>query len=637
MRGYKILTVIGAVAAMAGCAGEDGADGAAGAKGDPGAPGTPGEPGEPGTPGTPGTNGTNGTDGVCAGVAPLVVDEVDVDAVVFPDSEVALSFALSGGRAPYGVTFMGITELADGRAVVPATPTAGAEPLSYTLQTGAEGTSRYVAIITDGCTVATADVVVRAVAARVSFVHLYPDLGAVGLTRRGETTLLQPTRSAGESGDYLVVTEPSLELDLYPDADNNNVIDADADPIELRALDLAPGDHRLLVAHADAAGDLQFAVLSPEQSPYTNAALRVQLANFAPDVASVALADNDALTAPAFDDVAFATLSGTALLSAGTRTLYMDSDGDDLPNHEISVPLVAPATAGDYVVLFAWRDADGAMRLAGHVTDVDSAFAPGGVSSFSAEVRPYLGSPDETARVATPTPVDPESTADFELDLQADADCAVANLVVRYDIVTVSPTWASDVSFALTAPSGTTYTLGRGTAGTGGAESGKFETQAPRFEGVDGTWTVSVTNNYTGALTVNSLQLDVYCGESLGEADKVVAVDIDPDVLVPDDGATPVTSTATVTGACTVKFINVEWAVTHPYASDLEFALMSPAGDEFVLLGRPSGQFAVTGAFNLIESFAGESAVGTWTLQVIDRAPNDEGTLDAWTLSVYCE
>ena len=46
---------------------------------------------------------------------------------------------------------------------------------------------------------------------------------------------------------------------------------------------------------------------------------------------------------------------------------------------------------------------------------------------------------------------------------------------------------------------------------------------------------------------------------------------------------------------------------------------------------------ADTGAFNLIESFAGESAVGTWTLQVIDRAPNDEGTLDAWTLSVYCE
>lgn len=56
---------------------------------------------------------------------------------------------------------------------------------------------------------------------------------------------------------------------------------------------------------------------------------------------------------------------------------------------------------------------------------------------------------------------------------------------------------------------------------------------APRFEGVDGTWTVSVTNHFTGALTVDALQSDVYCGESLGDPDKVVAVDVDPDVLVP--------------------------------------------------------------------------------------------------------
>lgn len=67
------------------------------------------------------------------------------------------------------------------------------------------------------------------------------------------------------------------------------------------------------------------------------------------------------------------------------------------------------------------------------------------------------------------------------------------------------------------------------------------------------------------------------------------------------------TSTATVTGACTIKFVSFEWAVTHTFRERSRVRADVPGGRRVRAARPPLDQFAVTGAFNLVEHFTGES------------------------------
>ncbi|HEY8210991.1 MAG TPA: proprotein convertase P-domain-containing protein, partial [Myxococcaceae bacterium] len=73
--------------------------------------------------------------------------------------------------------------------------------------------------------------------------------------------------------------------------------------------------------------------------------------------------------------------------------------------------------------------------------------------------------------------------------------------------------------------------------------------------------------------------------------------------------------------------------VSHTWRGDLVVKLTSPSGKTATLSDRKGGsQDDLKGAFDLSETFKGESTKGDWTLTVEDKAARDEGTLNAWSL-----
>ena len=119
------------------------------------------------------------------------------------------------------------------------------------------------------------------------------------------------------------------------------------------------------------------------------------------------------------------------------------------------------------------------------------------------------------------------------------------------------------------------------------------------------------------------------------------------------------TSTLQVTGAAGVLTdLNVTFDITHTYTSDLTLTLISPNGTRVLLcdsIGGSGDNFRGTtlddeaassiahgsapfsGTFRPMGSLAdfdGESANGTWTLEIRDNWSGDQGTLNSWSLDL---
>jgi subtilisin-like proprotein convertase family protein len=125
---------------------------------------------------------------------------------------------------------------------------------------------------------------------------------------------------------------------------------------------------------------------------------------------------------------------------------------------------------------------------------------------------------------------------------------------------------------------------------------------------------------------------------------------------IPDAGTA--TSTISLTGTDPITDINVALDITHTFRSDLAVYLISPqgtrvllfngvggSGDNFVntvlddeattAIGGGTGTF--TGSFRpqqLLSRFDGEAPNGVWTLEIVDCAHLDTGTLNGWSLEI---
>lgn len=124
--------------------------------------------------------------------------------------------------------------------------------------------------------------------------------------------------------------------------------------------------------------------------------------------------------------------------------------------------------------------------------------------------------------------------------------------------------------------------------------------------------------------------------------------------LIPDLGQ--VLSTVSVPDTRQILDVNVRLEVRHPFVGDLRISLISPSGDESVLIARRggsgddlsgtlfddeassgigSGVAPFTGSYRPetpLSVFDGESGNGVWTLAVHDDAQLHEGRLLGWTL-----
>ena len=123
---------------------------------------------------------------------------------------------------------------------------------------------------------------------------------------------------------------------------------------------------------------------------------------------------------------------------------------------------------------------------------------------------------------------------------------------------------------------------------------------------------------------------------------------------IPDDNAAGVTSNL-VLGAGRVADLDARInSLTHPYVSDLEIDLESPAGTVVRLFNRhggsadnftgtvfddeaataiAAGAAPFTGSFRPhqpLSAFDGQSTAGTWRLTVRDRSLADIGTVNGW-------
>jgi subtilisin-like proprotein convertase family protein len=120
----------------------------------------------------------------------------------------------------------------------------------------------------------------------------------------------------------------------------------------------------------------------------------------------------------------------------------------------------------------------------------------------------------------------------------------------------------------------------------------------------------------------------------------------------------PLTSTVTVADTRVVRDVEVRLDITHPYVSDLDIHLVGPngvrvalttdngdSGDNFsnttfddeaaqsILEGAPpyTGRFRPETPLSALD---GIPANGTWSLEFVDDQPPDNGTLDAWSLTL---
>ena len=113
-------------------------------------------------------------------------------------------------------------------------------------------------------------------------------------------------------------------------------------------------------------------------------------------------------------------------------------------------------------------------------------------------------------------------------------------------------------------------------------------------------------------------------------------------VTIPDHDGGGLTQTQNVTGlsrTANIEAVQLRIEVTHDNLRELGVELTSPAGTRSII--NPVFNGALKGVPNpldwtiLSNAFYGESPSGEWTLNVIDVAEDNIGTLDAWSLIFY--
>ncbi|MFW2541899.1 S8 family serine peptidase [Primorskyibacter sp. 2E107] len=98
------------------------------------------------------------------------------------------------------------------------------------------------------------------------------------------------------------------------------------------------------------------------------------------------------------------------------------------------------------------------------------------------------------------------------------------------------------------------------------------------------------------------------------------------------------TSSITVAETITVESAMVTIDLTHTWASDLELWLVAPDGTRFMLMQNEGGSSLFDGGFEWtfgVTGLRGYDTAGIWTVELIDQAGQDVGTLHDWQIEFY--
>jgi len=197
----------------------------------------------------------------------------------------------------------------------------------------------------------------------------------------------------------------------------------------------------------------------------------------------------------------------------------------------------------------------------------------------------------------------------------------------------------SDLVVTLTAPDGTSAILHNHTGGNTANVTTTFAIATTpaqllsAFTGhaTAGNWTLRVQDTVAARTgTLNSWKIS-FNGEQ----------SVSPNLPIPDNDTTGVTSPQAFTQSGTVASLKVRVGITHTYKGDLEVALIAPDGTTVLLHNRSGGSTDninteypdITVPAQSLSAFTGKAISGTWSLRVRDLAALDTGTLNSWTLS----
>ena len=129
---------------------------------------------------------------------------------------------------------------------------------------------------------------------------------------------------------------------------------------------------------------------------------------------------------------------------------------------------------------------------------------------------------------------------------------------------------------------------------------------------------------------------------------------------IPASGTPTVESTVTFIDDLPVSSVSLSLDLSHSFLSDLVITLISPSGTEVILISNSCGQAndvnatfdegappfvcannpAISGTvkpLGSLDSFIGESSLGTWTLRIEDTVSADGGQLNAFSLELCVE
>lgn len=322
--------------------------------------------------------------------------------------------------------------------------------------------------------------------------------------------------------------------------------------------------------------------------------------------------------------------SGAVALSAspaisGVTYSFAPTSVSGSGNSTLSVTTTAAATTGTHNVTITGTN--GSTTRTTNVSLTINAAGGGGSVVKTASASPNAAIPDNNATGVT-------STVNVANSMTISSVCVTT---------TITHPYKGDLVVTLIGPDGTSAILHNQAGGSADNVSTTFAiVTAPAqaltvFNGKNtaGNWSLRVQDLGAADLgTLNSWSV-TFNGEKSAT----------PNVAVPDNNTTGVTSTLTYTETGTVTGVKVRVNVTHPYKGDLEIALIGP-DNTTVLLHNRTGTSAdnvnteypdLTAPAQSLNAFNGKAINGGWRLRVRDLAGSDVGTFVSWTLSLKAQ
>lgn len=196
--------------------------------------------------------------------------------------------------------------------------------------------------------------------------------------------------------------------------------------------------------------------------------------------------------------------------------------------------------------------------------------------------------------------------------------------------------FASAITLSATpAISGVSYSFSPNPMSAGGSSTLTCTTTAAA---APGTYTLTISGTGGSLTRTTTVQLTVSAPSS-GNAVKTFSAA--PNLAVPDNNTTGVTSTINVVDSLTVSSISVSTVIPHTYQGDVEVALIGPDNTTVLLHNRTgAGADNVTTTYSILtapaqalSAFNGKNTAGAWRLRVRDLAATDVGTLSSWRIT----